>query len=156
MPITARMHLKIWLSGDDESHSGSELVGRGRVELLRRTEALGSLKKAAESMDMSYRLAWGRIKKVEEALGLPLLESGAGRHGGSRLTVAGHALVEDFQAWEDKVRHYALLHAPTLPGLTVLAGHEALAGREAASTLEAPSSSAAFDCEASSGGSTSR
>ena len=91
MPVNARMHLKIWLTRADGKNSGTagqELLGQGRVELLRRMAELGSLKKAAESMGMSYRLAWGRLKKMEEALGRPLVESGDNRRGGYSLTPA--------------------------------------------------------------------
>ena len=71
MPVKARMHLKIWLTradGDAVDKEGQELVGQGRIELLRRMAELGSLKKAAESMDMSYRLAWGRLKKMQKSM----------------------------------------------------------------------------------------
>ncbi len=111
------MHLKIWLTradGDADAKDGLELVGQGRVELLRRMAELGSLKKAAESMSMSYRLAWGRLKKMEEALGRPLVESGGHRRGGYRLTPAGEELVTAFRRWEDEVRRFALAHAPQL------------------------------------------
>ena len=48
MPVNARMHLKIWLTRADGKNSGTagqELLGQGRVELLRRMAELGSLKK---------------------------------------------------------------------------------------------------------------
>ena len=62
MPVNARMHLKIWLTRADGKNSGTAGQTAGRpVELLRRMAELGSLKKAAESMGMSYRLAWGRL-----------------------------------------------------------------------------------------------
>ncbi len=50
------------------------VLGPGRIHLLRLVDELGSLRKAAREMDMSYRWAWGRIRKAEEALGVPLLE----------------------------------------------------------------------------------
>jgi molybdate transport system regulatory protein len=49
------------------------VLGPGRVELLRSLEELGSLRKAAQKLSMSYRWAWGRLKNLEEALGIPLL-----------------------------------------------------------------------------------
>ena len=127
MPVKARMHLKIWLTradGDAVDKEGQELVGQGRIELLRRMAELGSLKKAAESMDMSYRLAWGRLKKMEEALGRPLVESGDNRCGGYRLTPAGEELATAFRRWEDEVRRFALAHAPQLYDLTLETGAE--------------------------------
>lgn len=117
MPVKARMHLKIWLTradGDADGREGPEMVGQGRIELLRRTAELGSLKKAAESMNMSYRLAWGRLKKMEEALGRPLVENSDNRRGGYRLTPDGAELIRNFRRWEDSVRRFALANAPRL------------------------------------------
>ncbi|MDR2946003.1 MAG: LysR family transcriptional regulator [Candidatus Adiutrix sp.] len=49
------------------------VLGPGRMELLKATESLGSLHKAAQAMGMSYRWAWGRLKTAEQELGVPLL-----------------------------------------------------------------------------------
>lgn len=118
--MKARLHLKIWLTkAGDKADVETELVGQGRVELLRRLERMGSLKKAAESMGMSYRLAWGRLKKMEEALGRPLVESGVNRRGGYRLTAAGQELITAFGQWEDEVRRFALECAPRLHDLSL-------------------------------------
>lgn len=48
-------------------------LGPGKVELLRLVQELGSLLKAAQKMGISYRWAWGRIKKTQADLGVPLL-----------------------------------------------------------------------------------
>lgn len=64
------MHLvsKLFLA-----HHGDFILGPGRIRLLREVHELGSLLKASEKMGMSYRWAWGRIKKTEALLGVPLL-----------------------------------------------------------------------------------
>lgn len=57
-------------------------MGPGKIMLLRYVAEHGSLWKAAQEMGMSYRWAWGRIKKAEEVLGIPLLtkdEKGKGK-----------------------------------------------------------------------------
>ena len=54
-------------------HKEKYIFGPGRVELLQAVDELGSLRKAAQQVGMSYRWAWGRIKDVEEALNVPLL-----------------------------------------------------------------------------------
>lgn len=129
--MKARLHLKIWLTkAGDKAATETELVGQGRVELLRRLERMGSLKKAAESMGMSYRLAWGRLKKMEEALGRPLVESGVNRRGGYRLTPAGRELIAAFGQWEDEVRRFALECAPRLHDLSLESLSEPADSRE--------------------------
>ncbi|MDD2965984.1 MAG: LysR family transcriptional regulator [Desulfovibrionaceae bacterium] len=115
--LTARMHLKLWLEHDD-----AMLLGQGPVELLYRIDSMGSLKKAAESLNMSYRAAWGRIKRLEEALGIALVVTAGSRREGCTLSPEGRMAMEAFRQWEEAVRTFALSHAPTLPFLRVSAG----------------------------------
>ena len=63
------MHLHLWL----ETEKGL-LFGPGHAELLECIERLGSLRKAADDLGMSYRAAWGKIKRTEEALGFKLID----------------------------------------------------------------------------------
>ncbi len=74
---------------------GDYILGPGRLELLRATEALGSLHKAAQSLGMSYRWAWGRLQKSEKALGIKLLtpEGSTGRGSPKLLTTEGRDLL---------------------------------------------------------------
>lgn len=58
------IHVQLWLEGED-----GEGFGRGRVELLQLVDELGSLSKAAKQLGMSYRGAWGKIKKAERIAG---------------------------------------------------------------------------------------
>ncbi|MDR3204015.1 MAG: LysR family transcriptional regulator [Deltaproteobacteria bacterium] len=75
MKLTAKIFL--------EDHQ-KLVLGPGRINLLKATEPLGSLHKAARAIGMSYRWAWGRIKTAERELGLPLLtqegEPGKGKN----------------------------------------------------------------------------
>src|SRR5471032_454821 len=59
----ARLSIRI-----DFEPSGSAL-GPGMAELLERIGALGSIRKAALSMDMSYRKAWLLIKGLQQTFG---------------------------------------------------------------------------------------
>lgn len=105
----AHIHVKIWLE-----HKGNILLGVGRAQLLQRIGSMGSLKKAAESMNMSYRAAWGRIKRTEAALAMPLVEASGTRRGGYTLTPEGTKMVEAFLQWHERVQHFALGEAQTL------------------------------------------
>ena len=114
MPRVARVNIKLWLDDND-----TILLGAGQAELLHRVGELGSLKKAAESMNMSYRAAWGRMKRIEAALGLPLLAATGARRDGYQLTAEGSALVQAFRRWHEDVRRYALETASALPLLDI-------------------------------------
>jgi len=101
---TVRLHL--WLDTEDGIFFGS-----GRAQLLERIDTLGSLKKAAEDMGMSYRAAWGKIKQTEKVLGVRLMEESNDRRGGYRLSEAGRMLMEKFTAWFNAVEAEALRQA---------------------------------------------
>jgi molybdate transport system regulatory protein len=68
------------------------------VKLLAEIRINGSLRSAADSIGLSYRKAWGDIRKAEEFIGFALVEKiRGGRHGGlSRLTAGGEELVAAF------------------------------------------------------------
>jgi molybdate transport system regulatory protein len=98
-----RVHL--WLES-----GGGMLFGLGRVQLLELVDRLGSLNQAAKALGMSYRAAWGRIKRTEQALGEPLLSQASGRKG-YKLTPLAVELLRGFAAWHHEVEEFALARA---------------------------------------------
>ncbi len=103
---TQRMHM--WLEIKDDM-----LMGLGRVQLLERIDRYGSLNKAASSMGMSYRAAWGRMKKTEEMLGKALVDK-IGPKKEYHLTKFGHQVVRIFREWQEDVERYALERAQNI------------------------------------------
>ena len=93
--------VKIWLEKD-----GKQVLGEGRYQLLKEIEANGSLKKAAENLNYSYRYAWGAIKKLEKRLGKDLIISHkGGAHGGdSHLTEFGKKLLSKFDKYKSEIK----------------------------------------------------
>ncbi len=110
---TMRMHL--WLETGD-----GVIFGMGRLMLLREIERMGSLKAAASQLGMSYRGAWGKIKKTEEVLGTPLISRENCRRSGASLTPFAHDLIMQFEQWFREVEDFALLssrrYLPFVPG----------------------------------------
>jgi molybdate transport system regulatory protein len=100
------MRMRLWL----ETPEGL-FFGLGRAQLLQKVSEHGSLKKAADDLGMSYRAAWGKIKKTEEILGLRLIEQGGSKREGYHLTETGRSLMEGFLAWFDDVERNALERA---------------------------------------------
>ena len=101
---TVRMHL--WLESGE-----SVYFGMGRVMLLDKIEEHGSLRKAAESLGMSYRAAWGKLRATEDALGEALVESAGTKRGGCRLTAMGRFYRDKFRAWFNAVEQIAVAQA---------------------------------------------
>jgi len=98
---TIRLHL--WVESDQ-----GMMLGLGRTQLIDKIDKYGSLQTAAMKMGISYRAAWGRIKKTEEVLGCKLLEKSS---GGYKLTELGKELNEKYLLWFNKVEDFALKEA---------------------------------------------
>jgi len=106
-PPVIRLHL--WLE------NGGELYfGMGRAQLLIQVERLGSIKRAAEHMGMSYRAAWGKLQQSERALGVKLLENRGAKCEGLRLTPEAKTFVQAFEAWFQAVESAAQTAAAQL------------------------------------------
>jgi molybdate transport system regulatory protein len=89
-----KAHYKLWLS----LKNGEGILGDGKWLLLRTIEEVGSISKAAVKLDISYRKAWGDLKKVEDLLGIPVIERHRGGQAGgsSVLTEQGVNLIKAY------------------------------------------------------------
>lgn len=81
---------KFWIENKEEV-----VLGGGKAALLLAVDRLGSIQRAADEFGMSYRHAWGTIKKIEKRAGFRILDRRlGGRDGGAQLTPKGKAFVE--------------------------------------------------------------
>jgi molybdate transport system regulatory protein len=108
MPV---MHLRLWLDT-----GGGLLFGPGRAELLDLIERFGSLRKAAIELGISYRAAWGKLRKTEKALGYKLVDKGGSYKEGYHLTEEGRLLKDRFDHWQKEVENDALAKARAIFG----------------------------------------
>ena len=85
---------KVWLE-----KNGKLALSDYRVRLLRLIDETGSLSDAAAAMDLSYRRAWGKLKEIEQNMGVKLVDTAVGGAGGggSRLTAEGRLIIERFE-----------------------------------------------------------
>jgi molybdate transport system regulatory protein len=94
--------LRVWITfGDDVK------FGDGRARLLEMIEARGSLNKAAEELEMSYRNAWGYLQELERAAGFKFVERSPGRgpQSGMRLTARGKRFVARYRKFRVALEH---------------------------------------------------
>lgn len=91
-------NLKLWLERGEKP-----IAGEGRIELLETIEKEGSLNKAAERMEMSYRNVWGIIKKLEDRLEVDLVKTvrGGKGGGGTKLTKEAKEIVGRYKLIND-------------------------------------------------------
>lgn len=79
---------KLWLERD-----GEYIFGPGAYAILKSVHEEGTITKGAEKLKMSYRYAWGVIKKIEKKLGITLVETfKGGTEGGGGATVTEYGL----------------------------------------------------------------
>jgi len=103
-----RPAFKLWLETEE-----GYVFGPGVFNLLNRIEETGTLKEAARDLGMSYRYAWGLIRRAEDTLREPLISaSKGGRLGGgsTEVTEMGRRLVEDFERLRDTMARVSAVH----------------------------------------------
>ena len=95
------VRFKVWLE-----KGGEVVAGDGKVRLLQLVDRHGSIQKAAQENGMSYRHAWGAIRKIEKRSGLKLVETQTGGvvGGGARLTPQGKDFVGRFERFRQRLR----------------------------------------------------
>lgn len=92
---------KIWLEVD-----GEPVFGRGRRFLLEAIDSHGSINKAAQEVEISFRKAWCHIKAMEERLGVQLVErqTGGKNGGGAVLTEDARKFLAKYEALEKGIQ----------------------------------------------------
>ena len=112
MPKTARPRLtqqlrprhKIWFT-----LGNSFLMGPNYFRFLRAVEESGTIRQAGKTVGWSYRTCLNRIRRMEEILGLRVLETarGGSSGGGARLSAEGRRLVAIFERWQRDMTDYS-------------------------------------------------
>jgi molybdate transport system regulatory protein len=102
LPRSARLapRLKVWLLCDNLF-----LMGPNYLRFLRAVEETGTIRDAGKAVGWSYRTCLNRVRRMERALGGPVLLTarGGSAHGGSRLTPEARRLVVGFERWQKAV-----------------------------------------------------
>lgn len=99
-----RPGFKLWLDRNSES-----VFGHGKWQLLNAIHRQGSLRAAAASLGISYRKAWGDLRKAEQALGFAFLDRHRGGSEGGET-----CLNETGRKW---LAEYARFHADVEAGV---------------------------------------
>ena len=96
-----RPRFKLWLSSRDIEG----VFGDGKWRLLKAIDSEGSLSAACETLHISYRKAWGDLKKAQDALNVALVQKHRGGKMGGRttLTAKGEKWVEGYAKFHGDV-----------------------------------------------------
>lgn len=96
------MHISFdvrWMAG----RGSREEIDPDLFRLLEAVRADGSLVRAAESVSVSYRHAWGLLRRWENRFHLPLVEMRRGRGHGTRLSELGDKLLLERDKLHERV-----------------------------------------------------
>jgi molybdate transport system regulatory protein len=95
-------------------------IGPGKIALLERIAAAGSISSGARAMGMSYKRAWDLVEETSRLLGTPVVETRAGgkRGGGATLTKAGVAVLNQFRDMEYAAAAAAAPHIAAMLNLS--------------------------------------
>jgi molybdate transport system regulatory protein len=95
------LNYKIWLA----TYEGEGIMGDGRFILLKLIGIHESIRMAAEIQGISYRKAWGSIKKMEKFFDFDIVEKyrGGSEGGKTILTPDGIKLVEAWEKLQDEL-----------------------------------------------------
>lgn len=101
---------KLWID-----INGQGTASYGRIRLLELVGETGSIKKAAETLNMSYKAAWDTINTLNSIYGKDLVQRKTGGRGGggTTLTKHGRELIKTYN-------HYAQVHELYLTDITSL------------------------------------
>ena len=98
-PLKLEPNYKLWLERD-----GKYIFGPGAYAIIKSVHEEGTITKGAKKLGMSYRYAWGVIKKIERELGVVLVETfkgGTEGGGGARVTEHGLELMSLYSSVND-------------------------------------------------------
>jgi len=96
--ITVRPRIRI------VRYDGTILLGPGKADLLEAIARMGSIRAAAESLEMSYMRAWSMVRTMNAAFRSPLVEKirGGAEQGGARLTERGERVLALYRRMETR------------------------------------------------------
>jgi molybdate transport system regulatory protein len=104
-PVGLHPRFKLWIS----SKEARGVFGDGKWRLLSAIEREGSLRAASELLSISYRKAWGDLKKAEETLGIKFIRKHRGGSGGGDtvLTDDGRRWVAAYSRFREELERAA-------------------------------------------------
>jgi molybdate transport system regulatory protein len=103
-----KLNGRIWIET-----SAGKLLGHGRVELMERIKASGSIRQAALQMKMSYKQAWDIINYMNVHFTSPVVISHRGGKGGGNAVVTEYGLkvISQYHLLQNKFREFLAVNS---------------------------------------------
>ena len=86
------------------TEDGTIVMGPGKADLLEAIGRTGSIRAAANELEMSYMRAWTLVRTMNAAFRSPLVEKvrGGSEQGGAQLTARGENVLRVYREMEEK------------------------------------------------------
>lgn len=95
-----KIKFKIWI----EDEQGNAVIGKGGIELIKEILKTGSIAKAAENLNMSYKFAWEYTRKIERSIGGLQPKKGGKNAGGTLVSDKIQQLMSIYEEAEKEVQ----------------------------------------------------
>ncbi|EZQ04737.1 MULTISPECIES: winged helix-turn-helix domain-containing protein [Acidianus] len=95
-----KFNFKLWIEDDE----GKSVIGKGGVELLKAISTTGSISKAAENLNLSYKFAWEYIRKIEKEVGGVEMKKGGKNAGGTNLSPKIQEMLKIYDQAQEEVK----------------------------------------------------
>ncbi|MCB0448952.1 MAG: LysR family transcriptional regulator [Confluentibacter sp.] len=91
--MSYKIKSRVWIE-----YNNHVFLGEGRVQLLKAINETGSLSKAAQSLNLSYKKAWHLLDSINKSAKKPVTINSTGGKGGggTLLTDYGKSLIDVF------------------------------------------------------------
>lgn len=92
---------RLWIA-----KNGKPFLGIGKIILLEKVDAEGSINKAAKSIGMSYKRAWQMINSINDAADelIVIRQTGGAGGGGTSLTEKGRKIINEYRRIDNMCR----------------------------------------------------
>jgi molybdate transport system regulatory protein len=97
-----KIKFRVWVEWN-----GNQIMGPGIYDILKAIEETGSIASAARRLGFSYKFIWTYLKKLEDILGVPLVESkrGGKERGKTELTEIGQLLLKYYEQLNENINN---------------------------------------------------
>lgn len=95
-----KIKFKIWIEDD----RGNMIIGKGGVDLIKEIVRTGSIAKAAENLNMSYKFAWEYVRRIEKNIGGLQPKKGGKNVGGTVVSEQLQQLINIYEEMEREVQ----------------------------------------------------
>ncbi len=88
-----KLNFKIWIEDD----SGKPIMGKGGVQLVKEIIVTGSIAKAADEVNVSYKFAWEYVRRINSMVGGIEFKKGGKNAGGTEVSDKVKKIIEIYE-----------------------------------------------------------